>query len=146
MATKPPTSYGFQASFPHRRVSRLLDHLGGALLVVSKTEARLPGRGEPGDVGVQDPWLLGVSASWGYLKMGWFISWKIPSFDMDDDWGYPYDETETSIWACSVCSLQLQGNPFRFRFAGLVPPLDRLGCRGVFRGPRHYHGYYLKRI
>ena len=22
---------------------------------------------------------------------GWFISWKTPSFEMDDDWGYPYD-------------------------------------------------------
>ena len=28
---------------------------------------------------------------------GWFISGNIPSFEMDDDWGYPYDETETSI-------------------------------------------------
>ena len=23
---------------------------------------------------------------------------KIPSFEMDDDWGYPHDETETSIF------------------------------------------------
>ena len=22
---------------------------------------------------------------------GWFMSWKIPSFEMDDDWGYLYD-------------------------------------------------------
>ena len=29
-------------------------------------------------------------------KNGWLMSWKIPSFEMDDDWGYPYDETETS--------------------------------------------------
>ena len=21
---------------------------------------------------------------------GWFTIWKIPSFEMDDDWGYPY--------------------------------------------------------
>ena len=26
---------------------------------------------------------------------GWFISWK-QTIKMDDDWGYPYDETETS--------------------------------------------------
>ena len=28
----------------------------------------------------------------GYPKLaGWFISWKIPSMEMDDDWGYAHD-------------------------------------------------------
>ena len=28
-----------------------------------------------------------VSVVIGVLYNGWFISWKIPSFEMDDDWG-----------------------------------------------------------
>ena len=28
--------------------------------------------------------------SWGIPRNGWFISWKIPSFEMDDEWGYSY--------------------------------------------------------
>ena len=34
---------------------------------------------------------------WGYLKHGWFMSWKTPSFEMDDDWGYPFQETPTFV-------------------------------------------------
>ena len=34
---------------------------------------------------------------WGYLKHGWFMSWKTPSFEMDDDWGYPFQETPTLV-------------------------------------------------
>ena len=28
--------------------------------------------------------------SHGAIQHGWFSSWKIPSIEMDDDWGYPY--------------------------------------------------------
>ena len=28
--------------------------------------------------------------------------WNIPSFEIDDDWRYPYDETETSKWSFIV--------------------------------------------
>ena len=28
---------------------------------------------------------------------GWFSKGKIPIENLDDDWGYPYDETDTSI-------------------------------------------------
>ena len=31
-----------------------------------------------------------VSMAMGNPQNGWFISWKIPSFEMDDDWGYPH--------------------------------------------------------
>ena len=31
---------------------------------------------------------------WEVPKNGWFISGKI-QMKMDDDWGYPHDETET---------------------------------------------------
>ena len=57
----------------------------------------------------------GSSSSWGYPKFaGWLISWKIPSFEMDDDWGYPYDSGTFHIalksifqqknveWSCST--------------------------------------------
>ena len=44
--------------------------------------------------------IIGVSSSsWGYPKLaGWFISWKMPSFEMDDEMGYPHDfMMETAI-------------------------------------------------
>ena len=43
--------------------------------------------------------IMGVSIGmWGPPKLaGWvFVNGKSPSFEMDDDWGYPYDETETN--------------------------------------------------
>ena len=34
---------------------------------------------------------MGVSIVGGVPKFaGWFISWKIPSFEMDDEQGYPH--------------------------------------------------------
>ena len=36
-------------------------------------------------------YLFGGFHKWGTPIAGWFSSWKIPSFEMDDDWGYPYD-------------------------------------------------------
>ena len=30
--------------------------------------------------------------------ISWDFWWKIPSFEIGDDWGYPYDETETPIY------------------------------------------------
>jgi len=42
---------------------------------------------------------MGISQNGGTLSVaGWFISWNIPGSKMDDNWGYPYDETETSIY------------------------------------------------
>ena len=36
------------------------------------------------------PYIWGFPSSWGYpFIAGWFSSWKIPSFEMDDDWGGP---------------------------------------------------------
>ena len=32
---------------------------------------------------------IGVSINGVHPTTGWSISWKIPSFEMDDDWGYP---------------------------------------------------------
>ena len=37
---------------------------------------------------------MSVSHKWEVPKNGWFISGKI-QMKMDDDWGYPHDETET---------------------------------------------------
>ena len=42
---------------------------------------------------------LGVSINGGTPIAGWFIR-EYP-IRMDDDWGYPYDETETPIWVQS---------------------------------------------
>ena len=37
---------------------------------------------------------------WGYPKCLVFVNGKIPSFEMDDDWGYPYDSGNhhTTSW------------------------------------------------
>ena len=32
---------------------------------------------------------LGLSMAMGVPKNGWFLLGKIPSFEMDDDWGLP---------------------------------------------------------
>ena len=61
-----------------------------------------------------------VTLMWGFpwpwgspKKAGGFISRayrKIPSFEMEDDWGYPHDETETSMlptmWAITTWIIQ----------------------------------------
>ena len=39
---------------------------------------------------------MGVSENGGTPIYGWFMSGNIPSFEMDDDWEQPYDETETT--------------------------------------------------
>ena len=43
--------------------------------------------------------VAGNSMAMGVSKNGWFMfmSGKAPSFERDD-WGYPYDETETSMY------------------------------------------------
>ena len=42
----------------------------------------------------------GSSSSWGIFQARWLVYFmenpKIPNKNMDDDWGYPYDETETT--------------------------------------------------
>ena len=35
--------------------------------------------------------IFGGFHKWGIPITGWFISWKIPSFEMDENWGYLYD-------------------------------------------------------
>ena len=46
--------------------------------------------------GVMDIWLGLSRSSWGYpFIAGWFSSWKLPSFEMDD-WGYPHGGTMRS--------------------------------------------------
>ena len=35
------------------------------------------------------------------------LQWKIPS--VDDEWGYPYDETETSIYPVKTCKIWYVG-------------------------------------
>ena len=48
--------------------------------------------------------IWGVSINGGIPPNGWFISWKIPSFEMDDDRGYPHGVSETSkfSWTCDT--------------------------------------------
>ena len=43
-------------------------------------------------------WCFPLSS--GYPPVRWmvFVNGKIPSFEMDENWGQPYDETETPIY------------------------------------------------
>ena len=46
---------------------------------------------------------MGVSRTGGTPKIGWFMMEN--PIDMDDDWGYPYDETETWLYDDDICVL-----------------------------------------
>ena len=44
--------------------------------------------------------------------------------EMDDDWGYPYDETETTIWTIYLLK---DGDPLKRKFRALVTSGGRIG-------------------
>ena len=49
------------------------------------------------------PPLWGVPSMGGTpLSLDWFLLWKIPSFEMDDDWGHPYDSGNPNMSTISV--------------------------------------------
>ena len=51
---------------------------------------------------------IGGFHQWGYPKNGWFLLGTIPSFEMDDNWGYPhlwkppYSKTWKTHWFLSA--------------------------------------------
>ena len=60
---------------------------------------------------------------WGYPQNEWFLLGKIPSFEMDDDWGYPYDSGNLHLFP-------VFGDGFWcFVFSHRVNALDSLGIQ-----------------
>ena len=67
---------------------------------------------------------------------GWFVSCKIPSFEMDGDWGYPHGNPhvltlESQLFLCA----KTKGARARLlaRSAISRTPADRLGSEGALQ-------------
>ena len=49
------------------------------------------------------PWNGDFQLVMGHTQNGWLISWNIPSFEMDDHWGYPYDSGQALKYVGRPC-------------------------------------------
>ena len=74
----------------------------------------------------------------GLPKIGWFLFEKIPSFKMDDEWGYPYDLGTPTLWMTAHEIHRIMSVISWWASLVQVNAHDLLDKVTIWRGKKHY--------